>query len=34
VRIALHHPGVSPARAAGAVQAAAPRRLLQAAFGA
>jgi diacylglycerol kinase family enzyme len=34
VRIAPHHPGVSPARAAGAVQAAAPRRLLQAAFGA
>jgi diacylglycerol kinase family enzyme len=34
VRIAPHHPGVSPARAAGAVQAAAPRRLFQAAFGA
>jgi diacylglycerol kinase family enzyme len=33
VRIAPHHPGVSPARVAGAVQAAAPRRLLQAAFG-
>jgi diacylglycerol kinase family enzyme len=34
VRIAPHHPGVSPARLAGAVQTAAPRRLLQAAFGA
>jgi len=34
VRIAPHHPGVSPARVAGAVQEAAPRRLLQAAFGA
>jgi diacylglycerol kinase family enzyme len=34
VRIAPHHPGVSPARIAGAVQAAAPRRLLHAAFGA
>lgn len=34
VRIAPHHPGVSPARAASAVQAAATRRLLHAAFGA
>jgi diacylglycerol kinase family enzyme len=34
VRIAPHHPGVSPARAASAVQTAAPRRLLHAAFGA
>jgi diacylglycerol kinase family enzyme len=33
VRIASHHPGVSPARVAGAVQKAAPSRLLQAAFG-
>ena len=33
VRIAPHHPGFSPARVAGAVQAAAPTRLLQAAFG-
>jgi diacylglycerol kinase family enzyme len=33
VRIAPHHPGVSPARVAGAVQDAAPLRLLQAAFG-
>ena len=32
--IAPHHPGVSPARVAGAVQTAAPRRLLQSAFGA
>jgi diacylglycerol kinase family enzyme len=34
VRIAAHHPGVSPARVAGAVQAGATGRLLQAAFGA
>lgn len=34
VRIAPHHPGVSPARAASAVQTAATRRLLHAAFGA
>jgi diacylglycerol kinase family enzyme len=34
VRIAPHHSGVSPARIAGAVQEAAPRRLFQAAFGA
>lgn len=34
VRIAPHHPGVSPARVAGDVQAGAPRRLLLAAFGA
>jgi diacylglycerol kinase family enzyme len=34
VRIAPHHPGVSPAQLAGAVQAGATRRLLQAAFGA
>jgi len=34
VRIAPHHPGVSPARIAGAVQTAATRRLLHAAFGA
>jgi diacylglycerol kinase family enzyme len=33
VRIAPHHPGVSPARVAGAVQAAAPKRLLRLAFG-
>jgi len=33
VRIAPHHPGVSPALVAAEVQAAAPRRLLQAAFG-
>jgi hypothetical protein len=33
VRIAPHHPGVSPAHAAGAVQEAAPRRLVAAAFG-
>jgi diacylglycerol kinase family enzyme len=33
VRIAPHHPGVSPARVAGAVQAGAPRRLLRLAFG-
>jgi diacylglycerol kinase family enzyme len=33
VRIAPHHPGVSPARVAGAVQTGAPRRLLQAACG-
>ena len=33
VRIAPHHPGVSPARVAGALQEAAPRRLAQAAFG-
>jgi diacylglycerol kinase family enzyme len=33
VRIAPHHPGVSPARVAGAVQAGAPRRLLHLAFG-
>jgi diacylglycerol kinase family enzyme len=33
VRIAPHHPGVSPAQVAGAVQAGAPRRLLHAAFG-
>lgn len=33
VRIAAHHPGVSPARLAGAVQEAATRRLLHAAFG-
>lgn len=34
VRIAPHHPGVSPARVADVVQEAAPRRLFQAAFGA
>jgi len=34
VRIAPHHPGVSPARVAGAVQAGAPRRLLRLAFAA
>ncbi len=34
VRIAPHHPGVSPARAASAVQAAAMRRLIHTAFGA
>jgi diacylglycerol kinase family enzyme len=34
VRIAPQHPGVSPARVASATQTAAPRRLLQAAFGA
>jgi diacylglycerol kinase family enzyme len=33
VRIPAHHPGVSPARVASAVQEGAPRRLLQAAFG-
>jgi diacylglycerol kinase family enzyme len=33
VRIAPHHPGVSPARVAGAVQTALSRRLLHAAFG-
>jgi len=33
VRIAPHHPGVSPARVAGTVQEGAPRRLLHAAFG-
>ncbi len=33
VRIAPHHPGVSPARVAGAVQAGAPRRLLRLAVG-
>jgi len=34
VRIAPHHPGVSPASVAGTVQQGAPRRLLRAAFGA
>jgi diacylglycerol kinase family enzyme len=33
VRIPAHHPGVSPARVASAVQQGAPRRLLRAAFG-
>jgi diacylglycerol kinase family enzyme len=33
VRIAPHHPGVSPAHMAGAVQASATRRLVRAAFG-
>ncbi len=33
IRIAPHHPGVSPARAASAVQEAAMRRLVHAAFG-